>query len=103
MRLQLPPLSPVVGFVMVIHIAEQQAALCLVDDEPDVAARPHRPEVLVLCLVELVEAHSWTRGIYLQVKSRGLDGFLFVTCQAREAVSEGVGDSEVHETSVKVE
>ncbi|MGE4182762.1 MAG: hypothetical protein AB7J34_23295 [Limisphaerales bacterium] len=58
MRLQSAPLSPIVGFVVVIHVAEQQAALRPVDDEPDVAAHPHRPKVLIPRLVELVEAEA---------------------------------------------
>ena len=41
MRLQPSPLGPVVGFVVVTHVAEQQAAFRLVNDEPDVAAHPH--------------------------------------------------------------
>ena len=96
MGFQLPPLGPVVGFVMVTHEAEQQAALRSVNDEPDVRAHAHRPEVLVLRLFELVEGQARTGGIHLQIKGRGLDGFLLVTGQPCEAVGEGIGDAEVH-------
>src|SRR3989304_3099572 len=59
MRLQLAALGPVVGFVVMIHIAKQQAALCLVDDQADIAADAHRPEVLVPRLLKFVQAHPW--------------------------------------------
>ena len=97
MRLQLAPLGPVVGLVVMIDVAEQQAASRLVDDQPDVAADPHRPEVLVLRLVELVEAHAGIGRVELQVEGRRLDGLLLVAGQAGEAVGEGVGDAEFHQ------
>ena len=96
MGFQLAPLGPVVSLVVVIDVTEQQAALRLVNDEPEVAAHPHRPEVFVLRLVELVKAHPRTRGIHLQVKGRRLNSFLLVAGQAREAVGESVGDAEIH-------
>ena len=97
MRLQLAPFRPVVGLVVVIDVAEQEARLAPVNDQPDVAADPHRPEVLVLRLVELVEAHAGIGRVELQVEGRRLDGLLLVAGQAGEAVGEGVGDAEFHD------
>ena len=57
---------------------------------------PHRPEVLVLRLVELVELHARVGRVHLQVEGRGLDGLLLVAGQPGEAVGEGVGDAEFH-------
>jgi uncharacterized protein YndB with AHSA1/START domain len=75
--------------------AEQEARFAPVNDEPDVAVNAHRPEILIFCLVELVEAHAGINRIELQVE-RGLDGFLLITCQSGEAVGEGIGKTEFH-------
>jgi hypothetical protein len=67
------------------------------DARPDplfCSANPHRPEVLVFRLVELVEAQAGTGGIDLQVERRRLDSLLLVDGQASEAVGEDVGDAE---------
>ena len=61
----------------------------------DVAADPHRPEVLVLGLVEFVKAQARRRRVQLQVKGRGLGGLLLVAGQSCEAVGESVGNPEV--------
>ena len=58
MGFQLTTLGPVVSPVVVIDVAEQKAALSLVDDQPDIAANTNGPEVLILRLVELVKTHS---------------------------------------------
>ena len=89
-----PAPRPVVGLVVVIHVAKHQAVLNPVNDEPDVAADPHRPEVLVLRFVEFVKAQPWRRRVQLQVKGRGLDQLLLVARQAGEAGGESVRDSE---------
>ena len=94
--LELPSFGPVVGLVVVIDVAEQQAALALVHDHPDVAVDPYRPEVLVLRLVQLVETHSRIGRVELQVEGGRLDGLLLVAGESGEAVGEGVGDQEVH-------
>jgi len=78
MGFQLPPLGPVVGLVVVIHVTEQQATLRFVNDQPDVCIHLHRPEILVLRLVEFVEAEARTCRVHLQVECRGLGGFLLV-------------------------
>ena len=80
-RFELASFGPVVGLVVVIHVAQQQTALGAVDDDADVHIHPHRPEVLVSRLVELVETQAWTGRVHLQVECRGLDCLLFVTVQ----------------------
>ncbi len=96
MRLQLAAFGPVVGLVVVIDVAEQQAVSRLVDDQPDVAADADRPEVLVLRLVELVKLMPGLAGLSCKIERRRLDGLLLVAGQAGEAVGEGVGDAEFH-------
>jgi len=81
---------------MVIHIAEKKAATGPVNDEPDVLADPYRPEVLVLCLIEFVEAQTRGSLIHLQIEGRGFDRLLFFAGQAGEAVGKRVGDPKVH-------
>ena len=63
---------------MVVHIAEQEAARGFVDDDPDVRARSHRPEIFIPRLVEAVEAHARIRRVHLEVEGRGLDRLLLV-------------------------
>jgi hypothetical protein len=96
MRLQLAPLRPVVGLVVVVHVAKEQASLRLVDDQPDVAAGANGPEPLVLRLVELVKSQAGTRWVRLQVEGRCLHGLLLVSAQTREAFGESVGYSKIH-------
>jgi hypothetical protein len=67
-----------------------------VDDQPDVAVDAHRPEVLVLRPVQLVELHPRVGGVELEVEGRGLHGLLLFAGQLGEAVGEGVGDAELH-------
>ena len=66
------------------------------DNQPDVIADPHRPEILVLRLVQLMELHPRIRRVHLEVERRRLDRLLFLACKAREAVGEGIGDAEFH-------
>ena len=68
----------------------------LVNDQPDVATYPNRPEILVPCFGELVEAHARIGRVELEVEGRGLDGFLFLTSQPSETVGKGIGNAEVH-------
>jgi hypothetical protein len=65
MRLEFAPLRPIIGIIVVANVAEQKTRFALVNDQPDVAARAHRPEVLILRLVELVEAHARIRRVEL--------------------------------------
>ena len=81
---------------MVIDVAEQDARTALVNDQPKVASHPDGPEVLVPCLVELVEAHPRIGGVKLQIEGGRLDRLLFLACEACEAVRECVSDQEFH-------
>ena len=83
MRFQLTPLGPGVGFVMVIDIADQQAAGCFVDDQPHIAINSHRPEVFVARFVQLVKAQTVAGRIELQVERRRLSSLLLVAGERR--------------------
>jgi hypothetical protein len=95
-RLELPPLGPVVGVVVMVHVTKEEAVGRAVDDDPNVRADPDRPEVVVLRPVQAVEAEPRPRRIHLEVEYGRLDGLLLVPREAGEAVGEGVGDEEVH-------
>ncbi len=82
--------------IVVIDIAEQQARFAAMNDQTNVAADPHRPEILVLAAIQLVEAQAGAGGIQLQVEGRRLDELLFVVGQAGETIGKGVGDAEFH-------
>src|SRR3546814_17436475 len=47
-RLQLSPLGPVIGLVVMIDVAEQQAGFRQVGDDADIPATANRPAVLVI-------------------------------------------------------
>ena len=78
MRLQFASFRPVVSLVAVVNVTEQKGCIALMDDQANVAANTHRPEIFVLRLVEFVKTHARIRRIDLQVERRCLDGFLFV-------------------------
>ena len=96
MGLELPTLRPLVGFVVVIDVTEQEASLTPVDDQSQIAPDTHGPEVLVSRFVQPMEAQTRVRRIDLQVEGGRLDRFLFVARQPGKAVGEGVCDSQVH-------
>ena len=52
--------------------------------------------LIILRLVQLVEAHARIRRIELQVEGRRLDRLLLVAGQFEQAVVEGAGKAEVH-------
>ncbi len=100
MGLKLALLRPVIGFVMVSHITEQQAGITPMDNQPNIAIDPYRPEALILRFVELMKTHSGAGGVKLEVKGRHLDGLLILVGELSEAIGEGVGDKEVHKRSI---
>ncbi len=53
MDLQLAPLGPAVGGVMMIYITQQQTVSSFVYDQPNIPAYRHGPEVWVFSPVEL--------------------------------------------------
>ena len=66
------------------------------NNQPDITADAHRPEVRIPYCIQLVELHTWIRRIELQIKHRQLDRFLLTSSQLGKAICESVGDSEVH-------
>lgn len=81
---------------MVVHIAEEQTACGLVDDQTQISCHPHGPEIPVPSLVQLVKAHARVDGVHLQVKGRGLDSLLLLTRKSGKAIGKCFGDKEVH-------
>jgi hypothetical protein len=55
-----------------------------------------RPEVLILGLVDPMEAHARILRIDLEIKGCSLDELLLLAGEAGEAVSEGIGDEKLH-------
>ena len=66
------------------------------ENDPDVAADTHRPEVRISRSIESVKLHAGIDRIELKVKSGGLDRFLFVAGKPGEAVCECVGNAKFH-------
>jgi len=94
--LQLTSLGPAIRLVVMVDVAQQQAARGSVDDQANVAADAHRPEIPVLRLIEFVKAETRIGRIELEVERGGLNGLLLVACETGEAVREGVRDAELH-------
>jgi hypothetical protein len=55
-------LGPGVGIVVVADICQEEARLGLVDDDPDVATDPYRPEMWIARTLDAVEAQAWAAG-----------------------------------------
>jgi len=66
------------------------------DNYPEITADPHRPEVLVFRIVELVELHARIGRIQLQVKGDGLYCLLLFAGQFGEAVGKCISYAELH-------
>jgi len=81
---------------MMIHITKEETVAGLMDNYPDVTTDPHRPEVFVFSIVELVELHAGISRVHLQVKGRGLYCLLLLTGQFGEAVGKCVSYAELH-------
>src|SRR5215831_2319224 len=96
MRFQLATFRPRICAIVMIDIAEEKARVSPMDDKPYVGVHPDRPEPLVLCLVQFVEAETRRQRIHLEVECRRLDCLLLVAGQPRQAVGECVGDEERH-------
>ena len=79
MCFQPAPSGPVVSLVVMIDVAEQQAARRLVHDQADIGADAHRPEILVLGFLDLVELHPRVDRIELQVEGSRFGGLLLFT------------------------
>jgi len=67
-----------------------------VDDQADVVADPHRPEIRIFRPVKLVELHAGIGRVHLEVESRGLDRFLLLPGELRKALGKGIGNAEFH-------
>ena len=65
MGLQLASFCPPVRLVVVVDVAEHEAALGPVDNDPDVAANPDGPEVAVSRAIKPVELQAWTGRVHL--------------------------------------
>jgi len=101
LRLDTPALSPGVRIVMVADIGEQEARLGLVNDDADVAARPHRPEMRVARTLNAVELQTRGRRVHLQIERGCLGRLLLRSGQAREGGGEGGRDPELQAHTVK--
>ena len=94
MSLELPALRPRVRAIVVTDVAEQQAGVGAVHDQPDVGVHPDRPEALVLRLVQPVKAQTRGRRVHLKIERGRLHGLLLVAGESGEAVGERIGDQE---------
>ena len=81
---------------MMPDIGQEKACRRLVDDQPEVAAGPHRPEIRVAGAIDPMELQSRPGRVHLQVERRCLGGLLLLRLQAGESCREGVGYKEFH-------
>src|SRR5271166_6705790 len=90
------PLSPDIGVIVVPEIGQQETGFGFMDDDADVAAGAHRPEMGIPGPLDPVKIHPRRRGVHLQVERRRLGGLLLgrlKTCRRR---GEGGGDTKFH-------
>jgi hypothetical protein len=76
--LELPPLGPGVGVVMVADVGEKRGAVLLVEDDADVAVHARRPEVRVAGVIDPVEREAGAVGALLDVEGGDLRLRLFL-------------------------
>jgi len=81
---------------VVVDVAEQKARIRAMNNEAEIQADAGGPEVAVLRLVDAMELKAGLGRVHLEIERSGLDGFLFVAGEAREAVGECIGDAEFH-------
>jgi hypothetical protein len=67
-----------------------------VNDYADVTAYPYRPEIFILGFIQLVEAEPGTGRVQLQIECSRLCGFLFISSEASETISECVCNTKFH-------
>ena len=70
MRFQLPTLGPRVRAIVMIDVAEEEASVGPVDDEPDIAADANGPEPLVLRFIELMELQARMGRVQLEIEKK---------------------------------
>jgi len=79
-----------------VDVAERDAALDPMEDQPDVTAGAGRPEVLVFDVVEPVALKTRVGGIDLQLEGCELGSFLLLTIEFVKTRLEGVGEQKGH-------
>ena len=89
--------GPVVGGIVMVDVAEHHAALNTMEDQPDIATSPGRPEVLVLDVVEPVALQARVGRVDLEIKSGELGRFLLITAEFVQAGLKAVGEEESHQ------
>ena len=94
MDFQPTPFGPLVGFIVVVDVAQEEVTLGLVHDNADIGAYPHRPEMLVLGFVDAMELETRVGRIYLEIESGILDGLLRLNGEAGEAICKTIRDPE---------
>ena len=76
-----------IGVVVVIHVAQQQAGFGFVHDQSNVEAHANRPEPWIFRLVELVELQSRMGRVLSGDRRPGLHGLLLVAGELGEGLS----------------
>jgi hypothetical protein len=100
MALNFAPHGPIVGGIVVIHIAEQQAGGCFVDDESYVAADAGRPEVGIPGALNAVELQAGVRRVELEVESGRFHRFLLLGGQLLQTILKCTGNAKFHKRIV---
>src|SRR4051794_27998775 len=85
-----PPFGPGIGGIVMPDIAEEEAGLGPVDDQPDAIISANRPEIRVTRPVEPVQTQARSRRVQLQIERRHLDSLLLCPAEPREAGGEGI-------------
>ena len=86
----------VVGFIVVVSIAEQHTTFGAVEDKPEVQVYACGPEIAVFGFLDAVELKARVSGVELEVEGSGFDEALLIAGEAGQAVLKYVGDAEFH-------
>jgi hypothetical protein len=99
MCFQFAPARPVVRFIVVVDVAEQEAGRGAVNNQPQIETDPGGPEVAVFGLIDSVQLKARLSRVHLKIERGRFDGLLLFSRQAGKAVGECVGNTEVHLSS----
>ena len=79
-----------------VDVAEHQAALDPMEDQPEVKAGTGRPEVFVFDVGEPMALQAWIGRVDLKFEGGELGGLLLLAVEFVQAGLEGVGEEKGH-------
>ncbi|MGH6837481.1 MAG: hypothetical protein ACREDT_01505 [Methylocella sp.] len=97
MRFYPPPLRPIISGIMMIDVADKKTFFGFVNNQPYIAADTHRPEILVLGVIDAVELKPGLGRVHLKVEDSGFHCLLLLGRKSRQRFRKGISDTKLHD------